>query len=287
MSGRNLISNAENSNKPETPYVFPKRRFNSGISRCSVNAERNPILKRDVDYLVVCSNNTDVGTADVAINGIGIFSGAISTTFEIRPIDVAQSTIDDILTQWSTDEGAEPLVIVSGPLKNAVLQKGKDYTCSYADNVKTGTATVTITGIGNYTGTKSVPFKVFQASFVQVQKTLALSVAKQSTTIMIFFIMKAVPGSPFTEEKTNVVAEEANRVKYGLDKPVYVQYGMYLEKIVKFDFGETLKMQKGTRALGFLLEGEGQAEGELGDFPARLTRSTGAQGKAVQTPLLR
>lgn len=27
MSGRNLISNAENSNKPETPYVFPKRRF--------------------------------------------------------------------------------------------------------------------------------------------------------------------------------------------------------------------------------------------------------------------
>ena len=61
---------------------------------------------------------------------------------------------------------------------------------------------------------------------------------------MTFFIMKAVPGSPFTEEKTNVVAEEANRVKYGLDKPVYVQYGMYLEKIVKFDFGETLKMQK-------------------------------------------
>ena len=66
---------------------------------------------------------------------------------------------------------------------------------------------------------------------------------------MTFFIMKAVPGSPFTEEKTNVVAEEANRVKYGLDKPVYVQYGMYLEKIVKFDFGETLKMQKGTPVL--------------------------------------
>ena len=66
---------------------------------------------------------------------------------------------------------------------------------------------------------------------------------------MTFFIMKAVPGSPFTEEKTNVVAEEANRVKYGLDKPVYVQYGMYLEKIVKFYFGETLKMQKGTPVL--------------------------------------
>lgn len=66
---------------------------------------------------------------------------------------------------------------------------------------------------------------------------------------MTFFIMKAVPGSPFTEEKTNVIAEEANRIKYGLDKPIYVQYGMYLEKLIHMDLGESLKMQKGTPVL--------------------------------------
>ena len=40
------------------------------------------------------------------------------------------------------------------------LKKGKDYTLSYANNVKAGKATITVTGKGNYTDTKKVTFKI-------------------------------------------------------------------------------------------------------------------------------
>ena len=37
---------------------------------------------------------------------------------------------------------------------------------SYANNVNKGTATVTIKGVGNYGGTKTVTFKITQRSFL-------------------------------------------------------------------------------------------------------------------------
>ncbi|MGV3466097.1 MAG: ABC transporter permease [Heyndrickxia sp.] len=55
-----------------------------------------------------------------------------------------------------------------------------------------------------------------------------------------FFLMKMLPGSPFNEEKLATLSEEQRiefLAKYGLDKPVYVQYGIYLENLVKGDLG--------------------------------------------------
>ena len=40
------------------------------------------------------------------------------------------------------------------------LQKGKDYTLKYKNNVKIGTATVTIKGKGSYKGTRNVKFRI-------------------------------------------------------------------------------------------------------------------------------
>ena len=45
-------------------------------------------------------------------------------------------------------------------LGSKTLKKGKDYTVSYKNNKKIGKATVTITGIGNYAGTKKVTFAI-------------------------------------------------------------------------------------------------------------------------------
>jgi len=53
-----------------------------------------------------------------------------------------------------------------------------------------------------------------------------------------FFIMKAVPGGPFTSEKN--VPEEiraALEAKYGLDKPVHQQYLDYLKGVITWDLG--------------------------------------------------
>lgn len=61
---------------------------------------------------------------------------------------------------------------------------------------------------------------------------------------LTFFLMKAVPGSPFTSEKSNEIAEAAQNAKYGLDKPILVQYGIYLNQLIHGDLGISYKVQK-------------------------------------------
>lgn len=52
------------------------------------------------------------------------------------------------------------------------LKKGTDYTLSYKDNKKIGNATVTITGKGKYSGTKTVTFKIIpKKTTLTVKKT--------------------------------------------------------------------------------------------------------------------
>ena len=60
-----------------------------------------------------------------------------------------------------------------------------------------------------------------------------------------FFVMHAVPGGPFMGEKAiSEAAQKSLEAKYGLDKPLMVQYGTYLKDIVtKFDFGPSLKQR--------------------------------------------
>lgn len=62
---------------------------------------------------------------------------------------------------------------------------------------------------------------------------------------LTFFLMNLMPGDPFMSEK----ATEENRAlliaKYGLDQPVYVQYGRYLSNLMKGDMGTSYVLQKG------------------------------------------
>ncbi|WP_051465041.1 ABC transporter permease [Butyrivibrio sp. FCS014] len=71
-----------------------------------------------------------------------------------------------------------------------------------------------------------------------------------------FFVMHAVPGGPFIGEKAvseSVMA--AMEAKYGLDKPLGVQYLTYLGDVVtKFDFGPSLK-QKGRTVNAIIFDG--------------------------------
>ncbi|MBQ8507578.1 MAG: ABC transporter permease [Clostridia bacterium] len=59
-----------------------------------------------------------------------------------------------------------------------------------------------------------------------------------------FFLMHAMPGSPFSiEEQKKLTPEGLARLnaKYGLDKPVWEQYITYWEGLLEFDFGTSFK----------------------------------------------
>ena len=78
-----------------------------------------------------------------------------------------------------------------------------------------------------------------------VKRILLAAVSLFVIVTLTFFLMNLMPGDPFMSEK----ATEANRAlliaKYGLDKPVYVQYGRYLQNLLKGDMGTSYVLQKG------------------------------------------
>ena len=74
-----------------------------------------------------------------------------------------------------------------------------------------------------------------------------------------FFLMNAIPGSPFlTEKSTPQMIELANK-KYGLDQPLIVQFKNYVVNYLHGDLGVSLKMQEGTEVTQIIF-GQGKFE---------------------------
>ena len=55
-----------------------------------------------------------------------------------------------------------------------------------------------------------------------------------------FFLMRLMPGGPFDSEKLTPQVKANMEVKYGLDKPLIEQYGMYMKNLVQGDLGESM-----------------------------------------------
>jgi oligopeptide transport system permease protein len=87
-------------------------------------------------------------------------------------------------------------------------------------------------------------------------KRLILAIVTVFLVITItFFIMHSIPGGPFLSEKSpSPEVTAALKAKYGLDKPVMVQFGEYLQGVAKFDFGPSIK-QRGKQVSDIILEG--------------------------------
>ena len=90
-----------------------------------------------------------------------------------------------------------------------------------------------------------------------ILKRLLLAILTVWVVITVtFFVMHAVPGGPFVGEKaTTPAVQAALEAKYGMDKPLMVQYFTYLKDIVtKLDFGPSLK-QRGRTVIAILGDG--------------------------------
>ena len=62
-----------------------------------------------------------------------------------------------------------------------------------------------------------------------------------------FFIMRLAPGGPFMSERAIPPEIQANlQAKYGLDQPLWVQYGRYLSNLLHFDLGPSYKYPERT-----------------------------------------
>ena len=62
-------------------------------------------------------------------------------------------------------------------------------------------------------------------------------------TLVVFVMMRSVPGDPVVALLGDAYTEEdaiKARVEYGLDKPILVQYAIWLGKLVRGDWGTSI-----------------------------------------------
>ena len=61
---------------------------------------------------------------------------------------------------------------------------------------------------------------------------------------LTFFMLRAIPGGPFTDEKAiPPFVLEKMMERYHLNDPIYIQYGRYLLNILKFDLGPSYRYE--------------------------------------------
>ncbi len=83
-----------------------------------------------------------------------------------------------------------------------------------------------------------------------------------------------MPGSPFNDEKLNDEQRIVLNVKYGLDKPLAVQFGKYVLNMVRGDFGLSYNISKNT-PISQLVKSRFPASVKVGGFAVSLGAITG------------
>lgn len=114
----------------------------------------NKELEIGNDYVIEYSNNIDPGKATMKVTGIGKYKGyeqSFTYTIGHKTFTVENHKNGDSLgkVKWTGKESKYDIgTVVDASGKR--LEANKDYTITYSNNVEPGTATVKVTGLGEY-----------------------------------------------------------------------------------------------------------------------------------------
>ena len=97
-------------------------------------------------------------------------------------------------------------------LGDVTLAKGTDYTVSYSSNKAIGTATVTVTGAGNYKGTVSANFKI-----VPAKVTLSSVTAQSKAFVAQWVVQSGVSGYQLQYATSSDFASGKKTVSFASD----------------------------------------------------------------------
>lgn len=97
-------------------------------------------------------------TPSLIVKGKGNYTGTKKLTFKIKKASITKASISKIKTKKYTGKAIKPTPVIT--YQSAKLKKNKDFTLSYKSNKKAGTASIKITGTGNFYGTKTITFQI-------------------------------------------------------------------------------------------------------------------------------
>ena len=130
----------------------------------------NATLKKNTDYTVAYSNNVNAGTGTITITGKGIYGGSVKKTFTIKKLGISASAVSGTGNKVYTGSSIKPVPAVK--VGGRTLKNGTDFTVSYKNNTEPGTATLKVTGKGNYSGSVSKTFKITARAINDVEVTI-------------------------------------------------------------------------------------------------------------------
>ncbi len=140
-----------------------------------------PVPLTEDDYDVTYADNQNAGTATITVTGKEPFSGTATMSFVIKPKNIgtegvidAGMALEPLKDHQYTGSAIIPVVELTfqppvaspatdgeeAPNAPIALVVGRDYRVSAVNNTAVGTATVTITGMGNYSGTITSDFRI-------------------------------------------------------------------------------------------------------------------------------
>lgn len=169
-------------------------------------------LTPEVDYTAEFTNNTEAGFGTVTVTGVANCYGTNYVDFLIAPQDFSNiaTAVADTAEVTYNKEGATNTFTVTLE-DGTVLAADKDYTVSYENNTTVGTATATITGKGNYTGTVTAEFTVAELEGHILSERAATPATCTETGVKACYVCE-ICGKLFSDAEGKVEVTEEDLV---------------------------------------------------------------------------
>ena len=203
------------------------------------------VLDSGKDYKASYQNNKNLGKATITIKGIGNYKGTKKVSYTIVKRSVRSATCHYKKTRSYTGRWVKPNVTLKvGKVK---LKKNRDYTLVYRNNLQIGKASVVIRGMGNFTGKKTISFKIVpQTPKIQKLKKnkKSFAITYSSGKMVHGYQMEVSTASSFAAKKTQKYILNGNRFEaFGLKKGTYYirVKAYYSKKGKRYESGYTSK----------------------------------------------
>lgn len=189
----------------------------SGVAQTPIVLHDSAGAVNESNYTVTYRKNREAGTATAVIKGINNLIGTKTVTFVIDKKSLNASSVEfqSIPGQSYQADYVKPVPVIKDGLRNgAVLVCNKDFTVTYRNNINPGEATCTVSGKGNYTGSKTLTFPI---GAVDISK-LALSTIGNQVYAGGFAIRPTVvltDGKTTLKDGAHFTATYSNNVNVG------------------------------------------------------------------------
>ncbi len=211
----------------KTSYTYNSKTITPGVT---VKNSGGTALTKDTHYTVsYASGRKNVGTYDVTVTMKGNYTGTKTLSFKIKPIEIDTCTVKLSSTSYTYNGKVKTPSVTVKNSGGTTLTKDTHYTVSYASGrTNAGTYKVTVTMKGNYTGTKTLSFKIKPIDV----STCTLKLSKTSYTYdgkakSPYVTAKSASGATLTEDTHFTYSYATSRKAIGKHKVTVTMKGNY------------------------------------------------------------